>query len=127
MQYVIIAIGVAYIPYFIRLTRGEMLSVRTHQYADAAISVGKVDGELLVDLDYEEDSTAEADLNLVMNGAGEYIEIQASAEHGTLNKAELTQALKLGEQAILELMEMQRRILADLGMDGQIFKVGSAS
>ena len=93
----------------------------------AAVSVGKVDGELLVDLDYEEDSTAEADLNLVMNGAGEYIEIQASAEHGTLNKAELTQALKLGEQAILELMEMQRRILADLGMDGQIFKVGSAS
>jgi peptide/nickel transport system permease protein len=40
VQYVIIAIGVAYIPYFIRLTRGEMLSVRTHQYADAAISVG---------------------------------------------------------------------------------------
>lgn len=40
VEYVIIAIGVAYIPYFIRLTRGEMLSVRTHQYADAAISVG---------------------------------------------------------------------------------------
>ncbi len=40
VEYVIIAIGVAYIPYFIRLTRAEMLSVRTHQYADAAISVG---------------------------------------------------------------------------------------
>lgn len=40
VEYVIIAIGVAYIPYFIRLTRGEMLSVRTHQYAEAAISVG---------------------------------------------------------------------------------------
>ena len=40
VEYVIIAIGVAYIPYFIRLTRAEMLSVRTHQYADAAVSVG---------------------------------------------------------------------------------------
>ena len=104
-------------------TSGNWLELLTGQIA--AISVGKVEGELLVDLDYEEDSIADADLNLVMNAAGEYIEIQASAERGTFNKAELDQALNLGEKAMLELMELQRKILADQGMDGQILEVGS--
>jgi ribonuclease PH len=106
-------------------TSGEWLGLMAGQIA--AISVGKVDGELLVDLDYEEDSSADADLNLVMNAAGEYIEIQASAEHGTFNKAELDQALKLGEKAIMELMEAQREILADLGIDGQVWERGAAA
>ncbi len=81
----------------------------------AAISVGKVGGQMLVDLDYSEDSQAEADLNLVMNAAGEYIEIQATAELGTLNRMELTQALEMGERAIDELLELQRRALAERG------------
>ncbi len=88
----------------------------------AAISVGKVDGELLVDLDYEEDSSADADLNLVMNAAGAYIEIQASAERGTFSKSELDQALKMGEKAMQELMDAQRKILADQGIDGQVWE-----
>ena len=78
----------------------------------AAISVGKVGGQMLVDLDYSEDSQAEADLNMVKNAAGEFIEIQATAEQGTFDRAELSQALDMGDRAIGELLALQSQALA---------------
>ena len=78
----------------------------------AAISVGMVDGRLLLDLDYQEDSHAEVDLNLVMNGRGEIIEIQGTAEHRPFNRAELNTLLDLAEKGNRELQAAQRAALA---------------
>jgi len=83
----------------------------------AAISVGKVGGEMLVDLDYEEDSQAEADLNLVMNAGGNFIEIQGTAERSPFRPVDLDLAIELGWNAIQELIAFQRRILAENGVE----------
>lgn len=77
----------------------------------AAISVGVVKGEVVVDLDYQEDSKAEVDMNIVMNSYGEFIEIQGSAEGSPFTKSQLVEMIKLGESAITELLEYQHSLL----------------
>lgn len=74
----------------------------------AAVSAGIVDGEPLLDLPYEEDSRADVDLNLVLYGADEIVEIQATGEDGTLSDDELTTLLGLGRKGIRKLREAQR-------------------
>jgi ribonuclease PH len=69
----------------------------------AAVSVGIVDGEALVDLDYSEDSTAETDMNVVMTGGGELVEVQATAERDPFSRELLDQLLDLASDAIGEL------------------------
>eukprot|EP01047_Picozoa_sp_COSAG01_P000110 COSAG01_NODE_1_length_100484_cov_170.446142_110_plen_241_part_00 len=66
----------------------------------AAISVGKVDGELMVDLCYEEDSEAELDMNIVMTESGKIIEVQGTAEKSAIAREELNALLDLSENAI---------------------------
>ncbi len=78
----------------------------------AAISVGISGGEPVLDLDYDEDSQAETDLNLVMNEAGGVIEIQGTAEGHAFRRDELDQMLDLGEKGIQEICEAQRAVLA---------------
>jgi ribonuclease PH len=78
----------------------------------AAVSAGIVDGEPLLDLDYEEDSAAEVDLNLVMTGQGRLVEIQATAERAPFSREDLDQLLALGEKGIAEIGEAQREALA---------------
>ena len=78
----------------------------------AAISVGIVSGAALLDLDYGEDYSCDTDLNLVMNEAGDIIEIQGTAEGAAFNKTQLADMLSLGEKGILELIEMQKKTLA---------------
>lgn len=80
----------------------------------AAISIGIVDGKACLDLDYVEDSGAETDLNLVMNGKGGYIEVQGTAENGTYSRAQLDEMLKMGEAGIKKLFELQRQALEKL-------------
>lgn len=77
----------------------------------AAISCGVVDGEVLVDLDYPEDSRAEVDANLVMNGKGEIVEVQATGEQGTLSRTELNAMLDAGGDCIAELTRLQLEAL----------------
>jgi ribonuclease PH len=77
----------------------------------AATSVGIVDGEVLLDLAYEEDSRAEVDMNLVMTGSGKFIEVQATAESQPFNDSQLDQLLTLARRGIKQLMEMQRAAL----------------
>jgi ribonuclease PH len=74
----------------------------------AAVSAGIVDGEVLVDLDYTEDSTAEVDLNLAMTGEGRFVEVQATAEHGAFARDQLDELLGLSAAAIEEIGELQR-------------------
>lgn len=73
----------------------------------AAISVGLVDGEALLDLCYEEDSVADVDMNVVMNGDGELIEIQATAEGRAFSREQLQEMLDLASDGIQELVSVQ--------------------
>ena len=73
----------------------------------AAISLGKVDGELLVDLAYDEDSAAEVDLNLVLTRGGDLVEVQGSAEKGLFNPAELSRMVELGQKAAQDIFQAQ--------------------
>ncbi|TVP76868.1 ribonuclease PH [Thioalkalivibrio sp.] len=77
----------------------------------AAISVGIYQGVPVLDLDYEEDSQAETDMNLVMNEAGGVIEIQGTAEGHAFRRDELDAMLELGEKGIREIMTRQRETL----------------
>jgi ribonuclease PH len=80
--------------------------------AVAAVSVGLVMGQPLVDLAYVEDVAASVDLNLVMNAAGEFIEIQGTGEEATFNQAQLNTLLEIGKVAIQELLVAQELALA---------------
>ncbi|MBX5481471.1 MAG: ribonuclease PH [Myxococcaceae bacterium] len=78
----------------------------------AAVSVGIVHGEVVVDLDYDEDSTAQVDLNLIGTGDGRIVEVQGTAEHGTFERKQLDAMLDAGMGAIRKLVEMQNAVLA---------------
>jgi ribonuclease PH len=80
----------------------------------AAISVGVINGDLLLDLSYEEDSRADVDMNVVMMSKGEFIEIQGTAEIKTFNKSEMDKLLSLAKGGIEELIDIQRNLLKDI-------------
>src|SRR2546422_7923 len=80
----------------------------------AAVSVGKVGGELLADLCYAEDSLAEVDLNLVMTGKGQFVEIQGTAEKWPFTLDELNKFLTLGWHGISALVKLQQELVGDL-------------
>ena len=80
----------------------------------AAISIGKVGGQVMVDLAYEEDSHAEVDLNLVLTGAGQYVEVQGTAEKTPFNKKDMDEFLDLGWGAIRELVDLQKSLIGSL-------------
>jgi ribonuclease PH len=77
----------------------------------AAVSLGIVDGEALLDLDYEEDSSAEVDMNVVMTAAGEVVEIQATAERKAFGTDVLGELVALGRRGIDELAAAQREAI----------------
>ncbi len=78
----------------------------------AATSMGVVDGELALDLNFEEDSQAEVDMNLVMDSEGRIIEIQGTAEKAAFPRHQLDELIDLGTTGILELIAAQRQALA---------------
>jgi ribonuclease PH len=77
----------------------------------AAISLGLVGGRLLLDLNYEEDSTATADFNLVMTGDGRLVEVQGTAEGAPFERAALDEVLDLAASAIKQLLVQQQQVL----------------
>ena len=78
----------------------------------AAVSVGIVEGTPLLDLEYVEDVACGTDMNVVMTGAGHYVEVQGTAEGAPFTRAEMDQLLRLAEKGCSELVELQRRALA---------------
>jgi ribonuclease PH len=78
----------------------------------AAISVGLVDGELLLDLDYEDDVRAEVDMNVVMSGRGLLVEVQGTAEGAPFSRDDLDAMLDLAKSGIEQLVDAQRRAVA---------------
>jgi ribonuclease PH len=89
------------------------LGLREHpmNFLSSAISVGVVDGNVLLDLDYSEDSTADVDMNLVMAESGAFIEIQGTAEQVPFTNEQLQRMLELGRKGCMELIEAQREAL----------------
>ena len=80
----------------------------------AAISVGILQGTPLLDLDYSEDSTCDTDMNVVMTGAGHFVEVQGTAEGAAFSRTEMNSLLALAEKGIAELMVMQQASLHSL-------------
>jgi ribonuclease PH len=77
----------------------------------ASVSAGIYNGEVILDLDYEEDSNAETDMNFVMDEAGGFIEIQGTAENGAFSMEQMIAMTQLAQTGIQELIRQQRRAL----------------
>lgn len=92
----------------------EQGSISTHPLVDscAAVSVGIVEAVPMLDLDYSEDSTAEVDMNVVMTGAGRFVEVQGTAERAAFTRQELDELLRLAEHGIGELRALQEEMVA---------------
>ncbi len=97
-----------------KLKKGGLLNKIPIKDFVAATSVGMFKGNLLLDLTYEEDSQADVDMNIVMTGKGEFIEIQGTAERKTFSKEEMNNLLTLAKKGIEELIDTQRTLLKDL-------------
>ncbi len=79
----------------------------------AAVSVGVIDGESRLDLDYEEDVRAEVDMNVVMSNEGKFVEVQGTGEHGTFDRKQLDELLELAMNGIRALDAAQAKALAE--------------
>jgi ribonuclease PH len=99
---------------FTALKKRELIKKRPLTDYLAAVSVGKVGGEVMVDLAYEEDSMAEVDMNLVMTGRGRFVEVQGTAERASFDKKDLDEFLTEGWNAIQSLVKLQKELVGAL-------------
>jgi ribonuclease PH len=95
-----------------RLVEGGALAGLPLRDSVAAVSVGMVDGQALLDLEYSEDSRAESDMNVVMTSSGRLVEVQATAEGQTFSRPELDVLLDLAEAGVRELTAAQLAAVA---------------
>ncbi|VAW58216.1 Ribonuclease PH [hydrothermal vent metagenome] len=93
------------------LIKNEKIKENPLSGSTASVSVGIFEGTPVLDLDYDEDSNAETDMNVVMNDAGAFIEVQGTAEGHAFNQSELNAMLDLAKKGISELIEIQREAL----------------
>ena len=94
-----------------KLLKDEILEENPLIANVAAISVGKIDSELIVDLKYSEDSAAEVDMNVIMNKKGEFIEVQGTGEESTFTRTELNGLLDLAEASIKRIINLQDKVI----------------
>ena len=106
--YVAVAIALS------RLIKAGKLPESVLRSPVAAVSVGIVAGEPLLDLCYQEDFRADVDMNVVMNGEGDLIEIQGTGEHSGFSRKQLDALLNLAENGIQEIMQLQQMVLTSL-------------
>jgi len=98
---------------FSRMVAGRTIPAHPITDACAAVSVGVVDALPYLDLEYSEDVRAEVDMNVVMTGAGRFIEVQGTAEGSPFSRSELDDLLGLAEKGIFELMDLEKVALAE--------------
>jgi len=103
---------------------GTWKQLPIHDYL-AATSVGIIGGEVMLDLNYREDSTAIVDMNIVMTGKGKYVELQGTGEEAPFTAEQLQQLLSVGHKGILELISIQKDVLGGLEL-GQETPLASA-
>ena len=106
---------VALVDAFRKMVKDGLIERAPVKDSVAAISVGKVDGKVLLDLNYEEDSKAEIDMNVVMTGQGKFVEIQGTAEEEAFTKEEMDELTKLAQKGIGELTRVQKKSLEGKG------------
>jgi ribonuclease PH len=92
-----------------RLIKGGLLPSGVLASPVAAVSAGVVQNEALLDLNYEEDSQAQVDFNVVMNSAEQYVELQGTAEDGAFSRETVDELLRLAEKGIKELLAIQKQ------------------
>jgi len=97
-----------------KLKDQNMLSVIPLNDFVAAISVGIVNGQVRLDLAYEEDSKADVDMNVVMTGKGEFIEVQGTGERTSFKKEQMDELLELAKKGISDLIDIQHNLLKDV-------------
>jgi len=95
-----------------RLQQRDAVAIHPMVDAVAAVSVGLVGGAPMLDLDYVEDSGADVDMNVVMTGAGSFVEVQGTGERRSFDRAELDTLLGLAEAGIGQLLQAQQTVLA---------------
>lgn len=93
--------------------RGQVRAIPVTDYV-SAVSVGVVEGQVLLDLDYAEDSNAEVDMNFVMTAQGLFVEVQGTAEAGPFNRDQLNAMMELAAAGSLELTGRQKEILGGI-------------
>jgi len=104
---------------FDHLAQAKILKAFPIKHLVAAVSVGVLRGERILDLRYEEDSTAEVDMNVVMTDDGRFVEVQGTAEHAPFSKGDMDAMLALAAQGIDQIVAAQRAALPfDLGQYG---------
>ena len=106
---------VALVDAFRRMLRNGLIEKVPVRDSVAAISVGKVEGIALLDLNYDEDSRAEVDMNVVMTGQGKFVEIQGTAEETVFTKKELDELTRIAQKGIRELAGIQKKCLEGKG------------
>jgi len=92
--------------------RSQIISLPLRDYV-AAVSVGIFKNELMLDLNYEEDSQAQMDMNVVMIAKGDFVEVQGTAEGNPFSKEQMDKLLDLAKKGISELINIQKEILGD--------------
>ncbi len=83
----------------------------------AATSVGVIEGVPMLDLSYEEDSTAEVDMNVIMTSSGKFVEIQGTAERKPFSQDKMNQLIELAHKGIIQLIDLQKKALKDVHLD----------
>lgn len=97
-----------------KMKKDKLIShIPIHDFV-AAISVGILENNFLLDLTYQEDSRADIDMNVVMTGKGEFIEVQGTGERKTFTKEQMDRLLNLASCGIQELIDVQRNLLKDI-------------
>ena len=104
--YVALALAIAKLNQFAPFRKAPLVD------SVAAVSVGIVAGEPVLDLNYEEDSRADVDMNIVMTGGGKFIEVQGTAEHAPFDEAQMARLIGLARDGITQLSELQRKAIA---------------
>jgi ribonuclease PH len=98
---------------------GTLAEVPVLDYV-AAVSVGKVGNAILLDLNYEEDSTAHVDMNIVKTGRGRFVEVQGTAEGQPFTEDEMGELMAAADKGIKELVALQRKALGDFVPKGSV-------
>ncbi len=105
--------AVAIVDAFDWMVENGKLAVSPVKRRVAAVSIGIIDGEPRLDLDYEEDVRAEVDMNVVMSSEGKFVEVQGTGEHGTFDRSQLDQLLELAISGIRTLDSAQVKALSE--------------
>jgi ribonuclease PH len=106
---------VALVDAFRKMVRNGMIEKVPIKDSVAAVSVGKVNGKVLLDLNYEEDSKAQVDMNVVMTGSGKFVEIQGTAEEAVFTKKEMDELTRIAQKGIKQITRIQKKSLEGEG------------